>query len=230
MQFAVLTFVAVAHRRRRRVRADGAHPVEHPDDRVGQAVYAARDRRTRSIHPRRLRRVPFADGAAAARRDRQVRRLLEGRASSSTTIRSCGVRSGRVPICTASAASIRTPGTSCTCGSRRRPRRSRSCRAIRGCTTPARHRRTSRARSSPLRRLGVPYPDGYERQAPSDLAAQAARIADGLKPSGFNTSADREIVALIAYLQRLGTDIKSSPNAERRSPRRRSAAVVAGGQ
>jgi cytochrome c oxidase cbb3-type subunit I/II len=62
-----------------------------------------------------------------------------------------------------------------------------------------------------LRRLGVPYPDGYERQAPADLAAQAAKIADGLKASGFNTSADREIVALIAYLQRLGTDIKSPP-------------------
>ncbi len=66
-----------------------------------------------------------------------------------------------------------------------------------------------------LRRLGVPYPEGYERQAASDLTAQAAKIADGLKLSGFNTSADREIVALIAYLQRLGTDIKSSPAGDR---------------
>jgi cytochrome c oxidase cbb3-type subunit I/II len=57
----------------------------------------------------------------------------------------------------------------------------------------------------------VPYPAGYERQAAADLGTQAARIASGLKSGGFDTSADREIVALIAYLQRLGTDIKARP-------------------
>jgi len=62
-----------------------------------------------------------------------------------------------------------------------------------------------------LRRLGVPYPDGYEQQAETDLHAQAARVADGLTKSGLPTSPDREIVALIAYLQRLGTDIKAPP-------------------
>jgi cytochrome c oxidase cbb3-type subunit I/II len=81
-----------------------------------------------------------------------------------------------------------------------------------------------------LRRLGVPYPDGYERQAATDLTAQAAKIADGLKLSGFNTGADREIVALIAYLQRLGTDIKSLPPAERAIASTPKAGVVAGGQ
>ncbi len=60
-----------------------------------------------------------------------------------------------------------------------------------------------------LRRLGVPYADGYQRQAEADLRAQAARIADGLTRGGLATEADREIVALIAYLQRLGTDIKA---------------------
>jgi cytochrome c oxidase cbb3-type subunit I/II len=64
-----------------------------------------------------------------------------------------------------------------------------------------------------LRKLGVPYPDGYERQAPADLQSQATRIAAGLKTSGLDTSADREIVALIAYLQRLGTDIKPGQSA-----------------
>ncbi|HET7697596.1 MAG TPA: cytochrome-c oxidase, cbb3-type subunit I [Vicinamibacterales bacterium] len=59
-----------------------------------------------------------------------------------------------------------------------------------------------------LRRLGVPYPEGYERQAAADLQAQAARVAAGLTRSGLPASADREIVALIAYLQRLGTDIR----------------------
>jgi cytochrome c oxidase cbb3-type subunit I/II len=81
-----------------------------------------------------------------------------------------------------------------------------------------------------LRRLGVPYPDGYERQAAGDLAAQAAKIADGLKANGFDTSADREIVALIAYLQRLGTDIKSPPAGNREIASAPAPAAEAGGQ
>jgi cytochrome c oxidase cbb3-type subunit I/II len=78
-----------------------------------------------------------------------------------------------------------------------------------------------------LRRLGVPYPEGYERQAETDLKAQADKIAAGLTQSGLQTSADKEIIALIAYLQRLGTDIKSAP-----SPAIASApsAATAGGQ
>jgi len=62
-----------------------------------------------------------------------------------------------------------------------------------------------------LRRLGVPYPDGYERQAQADLRAQAATIANGLTAAGVNASADQEVIAVIAYLQRLGTDIKNKP-------------------
>jgi cytochrome c oxidase cbb3-type subunit I/II len=62
-----------------------------------------------------------------------------------------------------------------------------------------------------LRRIGVPYPDGYERDAVGDLRAQAERIAAGLQAAGQAAAADREIVALIAYLQRLGTDIKAAP-------------------
>lgn len=62
-----------------------------------------------------------------------------------------------------------------------------------------------------LRRLGVPYPDGYEQQAVDDLRRQATGIADGLQASGFDVEADREIVAMIAYLQRLGRDIKAEP-------------------
>src|SRR5581483_7134623 len=59
-----------------------------------------------------------------------------------------------------------------------------------------------------LRRLGVPYPEGYEAQAVADAQAQAAQIAANLKREGVNVAADAEIIALIAYLQRLGTDIK----------------------
>ena len=67
-----------------------------------------------------------------------------------------------------------------------------------------------------LRRLGVPYPDGYEKQAQADLRAQASRIASGLTSSGLQTSADREIIALIAYLQRLGKDASGAQTAEAR--------------
>ena len=36
----------------------------------------------------------------------------------------------------------------------------------------------------------------------------------GLKEAGLAVAPDREIVALIAYLQRLGTDIKVAPPAD----------------
>jgi cytochrome c oxidase cbb3-type subunit I/II len=62
-----------------------------------------------------------------------------------------------------------------------------------------------------LRRLGVPYPAGYEKQAEADLRAQAASIAGGLRKGGLAASDDREIVALIAYLQRLGRDVTTPP-------------------
>ena len=61
-----------------------------------------------------------------------------------------------------------------------------------------------------LQRLGVPYPDGYEREAVGDLRSQAERITTDLAAAGLKTPADREIVALIAYLQRLGTDINKT--------------------
>jgi len=61
-----------------------------------------------------------------------------------------------------------------------------------------------------MRQLGVPYPPGYEQQATADLARQARQIAAGLGgPGGVDVKPDREIVAVIAYLQRLGTDIKA---------------------
>jgi cytochrome c oxidase cbb3-type subunit I/II len=65
-----------------------------------------------------------------------------------------------------------------------------------------------------LRNLGVPYPEGYEKQAMTDMQAQAKKVAEGLNQAGANVEADREIVALIAYLQRLGTDIKKAPREE----------------
>jgi len=59
-----------------------------------------------------------------------------------------------------------------------------------------------------MQTLGVPYPAGYDQIAVADLNKQAAQIADGLKKDKINTAPNKEIVALIAYLQRLGKDIK----------------------
>ncbi|MEE9465996.1 MAG: cytochrome-c oxidase, cbb3-type subunit I [Candidatus Neomarinimicrobiota bacterium] len=60
-----------------------------------------------------------------------------------------------------------------------------------------------------MQRLGVPYADGYAEQAPADLTAQAVEIAGGLEEAGITVAPDREIIALIAYLQKLGTGLKA---------------------
>lgn len=62
-----------------------------------------------------------------------------------------------------------------------------------------------------MRTMGVPYPEGYDLQANRDLMRQADSIAANLKKDKIETPSDVEIVALIAYLQRLGTDIKAAP-------------------
>ncbi len=59
-----------------------------------------------------------------------------------------------------------------------------------------------------MQTLGVPYPEGYDKVANADLMAQANRVRINLKIDKITTGADKEIVALIAYLQRMGTDIK----------------------
>ncbi len=65
-----------------------------------------------------------------------------------------------------------------------------------------------------MQRLGVPYPKGYEKVAEADMKKQAEEIAANLKKDGIQTMPDKEIVALIAYLQKLGKDIKSAPKEE----------------
>ncbi len=69
------------------------------------------------------------------------------------------------------------------------------------------------ARLGALRKTGVPYPAGYEHgPAQKELEQQAAKIVVNLKQGSVsNVSPDAEIVGLIAYLQRLGTDIKAIP-------------------
>jgi cytochrome c oxidase cbb3-type subunit I/II len=68
----------------------------------------------------------------------------------------------------------------------------------------------TRRKISVMRKLGVPYPDFFEEIAVTRLDQQAEEIATDLReqlPDRINDiHADREIIALIAYLQRLGSD------------------------
>jgi cytochrome c oxidase cbb3-type subunit I/II len=67
---------------------------------------------------------------------------------------------------------------------------------------------TTAAKISALRKIGVPYPEGYEDIANDELVKQADAIALDLQKNGIPAEPQKEIIALIAYLQRLGTDIK----------------------
>jgi cytochrome c oxidase cbb3-type subunit I/II len=72
---------------------------------------------------------------------------------------------------------------------------------------------------SAMRTLGVPYEEGYEEKAMGELEAQALKIATNIvtkikgddskedQAASIETVKSKEIVALIAYLQRLGQDI-----------------------
>ncbi|HFC01240.1 MAG TPA: cytochrome-c oxidase, cbb3-type subunit I [Phaeodactylibacter sp.] len=72
-----------------------------------------------------------------------------------------------------------------------------------------------------LQMLNTPYPEGYDQIANDDLNAQAEQVAEELKKQLKSSIPDlekqgvymdglekKEIVAMIAYLQRLGTDIR----------------------
>ncbi len=70
-----------------------------------------------------------------------------------------------------------------------------------------------------LRSIGVPYEDGLEEKAEGMAMEQAKGIANNIitdlfklegekKEAAVNNLSKKEVVAIIAYLQRLGTDIK----------------------
>jgi cytochrome c oxidase cbb3-type subunit I/II len=54
--------------------------------------------------------------------------------------------------------------------------------------------------------LGVPYTEAQIASADADRDAQAAKIATSLKTAGIECAPGKEIIAMIAYLQRLGVD------------------------
>jgi cytochrome c oxidase cbb3-type subunit I/II len=65
-----------------------------------------------------------------------------------------------------------------------------------------------------MRTLGVPYSDSDEMGAVEALKAQANQITSELYSQGVTQTPgleNKEIVALIGYLQRLGTDLKKEP-------------------
>jgi cytochrome c oxidase cbb3-type subunit I/II len=73
---------------------------------------------------------------------------------------------------------------------------------------------------SAMQTLGVPYAAGYEKIALADMKMQANKIVEGLmvdddvkkmiNTEGITKLENKEIIALIAYLQRMGTDIKKT--------------------
>jgi cytochrome c oxidase cbb3-type subunit I/II len=64
------------------------------------------------------------------------------------------------------------------------------------------------AKINVMRKLGVPYDNDFDKIANQELVKQEILIADDLAKAGVKVAPNKEIVAIIAYLQRLGTDIK----------------------
>jgi cytochrome c oxidase cbb3-type subunit I/II len=69
---------------------------------------------------------------------------------------------------------------------------------------------TTEAKINAMTILGVPYPEGYAKVANKDVKTQADKITADLVNIGYEITSDKEIIAMIAYLQRLGTDIKGA--------------------
>jgi cytochrome c oxidase cbb3-type subunit I/II len=61
------------------------------------------------------------------------------------------------------------------------------------------------------RKIGVPYPAMTEAEIHRACITQAGAIADDLKNAGAEVAPDREIVALISYLQKIGKAEKVAP-------------------
>lgn len=69
---------------------------------------------------------------------------------------------------------------------------------------------TTASKIRAMQKLGVPYAVGYDQMANNDLMKQANEIADNLKKDSIHVKPNKEIIAVIAYLQRLGTDISKN--------------------
>lgn len=63
-----------------------------------------------------------------------------------------------------------------------------------------------------MQTLGVPYPEGYDEEAVDELLWQAEQIVADLKNSGIEIEPTKQMVAIIAYLHKLGRDIELPVN------------------
>jgi cytochrome c oxidase cbb3-type subunit I/II len=61
-----------------------------------------------------------------------------------------------------------------------------------------------------MQTLGVPYEKGYDKIANQDLMIQANSISANLKTDSIRISPNKEVIAIIAYLQRMGVDINKN--------------------
>ena len=61
-----------------------------------------------------------------------------------------------------------------------------------------------------MQKLGVPYEKGYDKIANNELMQQAGIITEVLKADSIRISPNKEVIAVIAYMQRLGKDISKS--------------------
>lgn len=68
---------------------------------------------------------------------------------------------------------------------------------------------TTAAKIRAMIKLGVPYPENFDQLANKNLTQQSDSIAAVLKKDGIETLSNKEIIAVVAYLQRMGTDIKT---------------------
>jgi cytochrome c oxidase cbb3-type subunit I/II len=67
------------------------------------------------------------------------------------------------------------------------------------------------AKIQAMRKMGVPYTDEDEASALDSMDKQAGRITDNIyKESKIEADPNSQVIALIAYLQRLGTDINKT--------------------
>jgi cytochrome c oxidase cbb3-type subunit I/II len=71
---------------------------------------------------------------------------------------------------------------------------------------------TTAAKIRAMQTLGVPYNSGFDKQANDSLMSQATRISNNLLSDSIRVAPNKEVIALIAYLQRLGKDISNAKN------------------
>ena len=69
---------------------------------------------------------------------------------------------------------------------------------------------TTAAKIRAMQKLGVPYPVGFDKIANKVLYEQASSISASLQADSIRVAPQKEVIALIAYMQRMGSDINQN--------------------